>query len=67
MDAAKLRSFTSQFKRHSIMRMIRPLNNDSHKSSGFTNQQIKLRQSAADYFFVYCRQVLPRMEEKIEL
>jgi hypothetical protein len=26
-----------------------------------------LRQSALDYFFVFTRQVLPRMEEKIEL
>lgn len=46
--------------------MIRPLNLDPHKSSSFS-QQAKLRQSAADYFFVYCRQVLPRMEEKIEM
>ena len=66
MDAAKLRSFTSYYKRHSIRRMIRPLNLDPHKSSAFS-QQSKLRQSAADYFFVYCRQVLPRIEEKIEI
>lgn len=66
MDARKLRTFTSQFKRHSIRRMIRPLDLDPHKQSAFS-QQSKLRQSAADYFFVYCRQVLPRIEEKIEL
>jgi chemotaxis methyl-accepting protein methylase len=66
MDANKLRNFTSQYKRHSIRRLIRPLNLDPHKQSAFS-QQNKLRQSAADYFFVYCRQVLPRIEEKIEL
>jgi hypothetical protein len=31
MDARKLRTFTSQFKRHSIRRMIRPLDLDPHK------------------------------------
>lgn len=66
MDAAKLRTFTSQYKRHSIRRLIRPLNLDPQQTSLFS-QQNKLRQSAADYFFVYCRQVLPKMEEKIEL
>ena len=66
MDAMKLRTFTSQFKRHTIRRLIRPPNLDPHKRSAFA-QQSKLRQSAADYFYTYCRQVLPRMEEKIEL
>jgi hypothetical protein len=46
--------------------MIRPLDLDPHKLTTFSHQN-KLRQSAADYFFVYTRQVLPRMEEKIEL
>ncbi len=32
-----------------------------------SDQANLLRQSAADYFFVLCRQVLPRIEEKIEL
>lgn len=66
MDAMKLRAFTSQYKRHTIRRLIRPPNLDPHKRSSFA-QQSKLRQSAADYFYTYCRQVLPRMEEKIEL
>lgn len=42
MDAAKLRAFTSQYKRHSIRRMIRPANLDPHKSSAFS-QHAKLR------------------------
>lgn len=66
MDALKLRQFTSQYKRHSIRRLIRPLNVDPKKDS-FFSQRNKLRQSASDYFFDYCRQVIPRMEEKIEL
>lgn len=66
MDSVKLRAFTSQYKRHSIRRLIRPQNLDPQKQSVFS-QQNKLRQSAADYFFAYCRQVLPRIEEKIEL
>jgi len=65
-DAKKLRAFTSHFKRHTIRRMIRPLDLDPHKLTTFS-QQNKLRQSAADYFYAYTRQVLPRMEEKIEL
>lgn len=65
-DAKKLRAFTTHYKRHTIRRMIRPLDLDPHKFNTFS-QQSKLRQSAADYLFVYTRQVLPRMEEKIEL
>lgn len=66
MDALKLRQFTSQYKRHSIRRLIRPLNVDPKKDAIFSHRN-KLRQSASDYFFDYCRQVIPRMEEKIEL
>jgi hypothetical protein len=54
MDSVKLRAFTSQYKRHSIRRLIRPLNLDPRKQSAFS-QSNKLRQSAQDYFFSYCR------------
>lgn len=37
------------------------------KKDAIFSQRNKLRQSASDYFFDYCRQVIPRMEEKIEL
>ena len=42
MDSNKLRAFTSQYKRHSIRRLIRPLNLDPHKTNMFSKQN-KLR------------------------
>lgn len=47
---------------------MRPASIDPHQLLfGHAQQQSKLRQSVADYFFVYTRQVLPKIEEKIEL
>ena len=65
MDIQKLRNFTSTFKRHTIYRYIRPQNLDISRL--LNTQSTKLRQSASDYIFVYTRQVLPKIEEKIEL
>jgi hypothetical protein len=65
MDVTKLRTYTSTFKRHTIRRFIRPSNIDPKMR--FQQLQSKMRLSAGDYFFYYCRQVLPRIEEKIEL
>ena len=64
MDVFKLRAITTSYKRHSIRRLIRP---ESIDPKFILGQTAKLRQSAADYFFTYCRQILPRIEEKIEL
>lgn len=64
MDVFKLRAVTTSFKRHTIRRLLRPESIDPKFILGHTQ---KLRQSAADYFFTYCRQILPRIEEKIEL
>lgn len=61
-DSAKLRNITSSYKRHLIRRQIRPEN----LNPNIADTQTKLRQSAADYFFTYCRQVIPRIEEKLE-
>lgn len=65
MDAGKLRAYVSQYKRHSIMRTIRPASLDPH--AALSSQQSKMRLSVADYLFNYTRNVLPRMEEKLEL
>ncbi len=65
MDVAKMRNYTSGYKRHTIKRFIRPFTM-SDQSRFLSQQHNKLRQSISDYFFVYCRQVLPKMEEKIE-
>lgn len=47
---------------------MRPSGLDPHQLLyGHDAQQAKLRKSVADYFFVYTRQVLPKIEEKIEL
>lgn len=63
MDAYKLRMYTASFKRHAINRYIRPENLNPHQLM----RESKMRQSVTDYFFQYCRQVIPRIEEKIEL
>lgn len=36
LDSLKLRAFTSQYKRHTIRRLIRPVNLDPHKLTTFT-------------------------------
>ena len=68
LDVMKLRNITSSFKRHSIKRAIRPVSTDLSTAVYGSNALSKsYRLNAADYFFVFTRQVLPKMEEKIEL
>ena len=63
-DAAKLRDFTSSFKRHTIRRMIRP--KEQLPKAGSRNITDRLRQSPSDYFQIYCRQVIPQIESRME-
>ena len=68
LDALKLRNITSSFKRHSIKRSLRPATSDLRAAVyGASALDKSFRLNAADYFFVFTRQVLPKMEEKIEL
>lgn len=64
-DVSKFKNYGSAFKRHTIRRPIRPSQTDPHYmlKSKYSN----MRKSAADYFFTYCRQVLPKLEDQIEL
>jgi hypothetical protein len=67
MDAAKLRQISSGFKRHSIRRLIRPLDMDPAVFKKGLLIGGGMRKSVSDYFFIYTRQVLPKIEDKIEL
>jgi hypothetical protein len=57
-DAAKLREFTSGFKRHTIKRIIRPQNRLPNKNIILPLSE-RIRQSPSDYFQAYCRQAIP--------
>ena len=48
-----------------MLRPIRPAN--LNPNLAISARQTRIRQSITDYFFEYCRQVIPRIEEKIEL
>lgn len=61
--AEKMRKLTSSYKRHTIQRLIRP---ENQTMRGATFQQ-RIKQNVGDFFFVYCRQVIPRIEQSIEL
>lgn len=56
-----MRELTFTYVRHTIKRPIRPGDIGSHlkKSS-------RLRQSAGDYFFTFCRQIIPQLEDRVE-
>mmetsp|Transcript_16953 Transcript_16953/g.26108 ORF Transcript_16953/g.26108 Transcript_16953/m.26108 type:complete len:221 (+) Transcript_16953:59-721(+) len=55
-----MRDLTTQYPRHTIRRAIRPdLTADSRTG-------LRSIRNSADYFFVFCRQVLPKLEERIE-
>jgi hypothetical protein len=58
-----MRDLTSTYIRHTIRRPIRP-NIDPHLRVSY---QSRVRQNAADYFFIFCRQIIPQIEEKVEL
>jgi hypothetical protein len=65
MDTFRLKDFISTYKRHTIRRALRPSNMNP---KAFTQKaKDEMRSSAADYFFLFCRQVIPRIEERIEL
>lgn len=67
MDAGKLRTITSGYKRHSIRRLIRPLGMDAASFKRGMDFSGGVRKNVSDYFFIYTRQVLPKIEDKIEL
>jgi hypothetical protein len=56
MTSAKLRAIAGKEQRHTILRHIR-------------NEQVEesdKRQSAADTFYNFCRDVIPKVEDRIE-
>ena len=63
-NAEKMRALTSTYKRHTINRFIRPENQSMRASD---RNRGNLSHNVVDYFFVYCRQVIPRIEQSIEL
>ena len=60
LTAKKMRDLTNTYMRHTIKRPIRPVD-DGNRRGTFS------RTNAADYFFVFCRQILPQIEERVEL
>ena len=61
LTAEKMRNLTFTYVRHTIKRPIRP--DGSHDS---LKNMSRLRQSAGDYFFTFCRQIIPQIEERVE-
>lgn len=58
-----MRDLTQTYVRHTIKRPIRPnFNIDSRMTL-----KSRIRQSPADFFYIYCRQIIPQIEERIEL
>jgi len=65
LTAQKMRDLTTTYVRHTIKRPIRPV---SKLHSNFDQaSQSRLRSNPADYFFDFCRQIIPQLEEKIEV
>lgn len=67
LNALKLRNIVSKNKRHSVQRPIRPEQVNPQTLVLQRNLQMGKRKSVIDYFFLYTRNVLPKMEEKLEL
>lgn len=68
MNAQKLREVVSKNKRHSIQRLMRPDNFDRQALLRQSRDPMSnRRKTVLDYFYLYTRNVLPKMEEKIEL
>lgn len=63
LTAAKMREWTHTKYRHTILRPIRPESN-LHLRQNYAE---RIRQNAADYFFIFCRQVIPKIEERVEV
>ena len=64
-NAAKLREFTSAFKRHTIKRVMRPKNTRLGNLAHLPLSE-RIRGNPSDYFHVYCRMILPQIEAKTE-
>ena len=52
LTAKKMRDLTNTYMRHTIKRPIRPIH-DRNRRGNYS------RTNPADYFFVFCRQILP--------
>lgn len=65
-DAAKLREFTSNYKRHTIKRIIRPRSQLPTNLDGVPLSERVRASNPADYFQVYCRVVIPQIEAATE-
>lgn len=63
LTAGRLRELTLMKFRHTIRRPIRPTLDLRQQES----YQSRVRQNAADFFFIYCRQIIPQIEERVEL
>lgn len=61
LTASKMRDLTTQYTRHTIRRAIRPDFTNLVDKRGQRNIQ-----NPADFFFVFCRQILPKIEERME-
>lgn len=63
LNAQKLRDLTYTWQRHTVRRAIRPEDDQGYRKTYHT----RIRQNPADYFFIFCRQIIPQLEEKIEM
>jgi len=63
LTAGRLRQLTLTKARHTIKRPIRPTLDLRQQES----YQSRVRSNAADFFFIYCRQIIPQIEERVEL
>lgn len=62
LTAAKMRDLTSKYLRHTIRRPIRPEEGRSTEAS----IRSRVRTNASDFFFIYCRQIIPQIEDSVE-
>jgi hypothetical protein len=64
LTAKSMRELTNTYLRHTIKRPIRPHQKISSKGQ---NLESRARATAADYFFIFCRQIVPQIEERVEM
>jgi len=64
LTAKAMRDLTNTYLRHTIKRPMRPHQKISSRGQ---NLETKARSSPADYFFMFCRQIVPQIEERVEL
>ena len=62
LTAQKLRELSSSYLRHTIRRPIKPGDTEGLLST----QKARIRANPSDFFFIYCRQIIPRVEDSIE-